>query len=122
MTETATRGRKPVSMEDKVANAKAGKLTKAQSAFFNWASETTGVTLDPVTFVLASTLYQDYIKTGSFQEAAAARKLEREKAKTARLESQLTKFEEMARKLGKRVNIDIEDIEDDDDSDDEDDE
>lgn len=109
----STRGRKAVPLEDKIANAVSGKLSSAGQAFFNWLSDQVTITLDPATFALTQSLYQEYTKTEEFQQAAAKRKAEREQRELEKLSKEMTKFEELARKLGKKI-IDIDEEDDDD--------
>lgn len=120
MTETVetagTRGRKAVPLEDKVANAKAGKLSAANESFYNWVVGVAGVKVDRASFAFAATLYQDYTSTEEFQAAAAERKAAREAAKLEKMKSEYAKFEELARKLGKKI-VDIDEDEESDDDD-----
>ena len=109
-----TRGRKAVPLEDKIANAVSGKLSSAGQAFFDWLSSQVNVPLDVATFALTQSLYQEYTKTDEFQRAAAKRKAEREQRELEKLTKEMTKFEELARKLGKKI-IDIDEDDDDDD-------
>lgn len=111
----ATRGRKAVPLEEKVANATSGKLSNAGQAYFDWLSATSGVKLDPKTFALTQSLYQEYTKTEEFQAAAAARKAAREQRELEKMSKEMTKFEELARKLGKKI-VDIDEEDEDDES------
>lgn len=106
MTETATRGRKSMTLEDRIAVVQEGTVSDALQAFADWAEQVSGITMDGPTLVAREKLYAAYLETDEYQEAKAERKAAAEARKAASKDNKRAKFLKLAEDLG----IDVEDL------------
>lgn len=94
------RGRKAMTLEEKIENAKTAELSRAQSDFIGWLKNKTGLKIDDRSVVLAQKLYAEFLDTPEAANAIAERKAEAAKNAAEREEKARTAFLARAAKLG----------------------
>ena len=97
------RGRKAMTLDEKIENAKTSDPTQAQTDFINWLKESTGVKVDPRSVILAQKLYNEFLGTPAAATAIAERKAEAAKKAAERNEKAREAFLKRAAKLGYSV-------------------
>lgn len=94
------RGRKAMTLEEKIENAKTADLSKAQSDFISWLKNKTGLKIDDRSVVLAQKLYAEFLETPEAASAIAERKAEAAARTAEREEKAKNAFLARAAKLG----------------------
>jgi len=97
------RGRKAMTLEEKIENAKTSDVTQAQSDFIGWLKTNTGVKIDDRSVVLAQKLYTEFLTTPEAAAAIAERKAESAVKAAEREEKAADAFLKRAAKLGFKV-------------------
>lgn len=94
------RGRKAMTLDEKIENAKTADPTQAQSDFIGWLKDVSKIKVDDRSVILAQKLYTEFLDTPAAAAAIAERKAEAEANKAARLEKAEENFLARAKKLG----------------------
>lgn len=114
VVETAgKRGRKAMSLDEKIEKAKSDKISAAQSDFVGWLKDH-GVTINERTLIVVQKLYPEFLKDPASEAVRAERKAEAEKAKAERISKSQEAFMKRAEKLGfkvEKVEVSAEDAE-----------
>lgn len=97
------RGRKAMTLEEKIENAKTAEVTQAQSDFIGWLKESTGLKVDERSVILAQKLYNEFLTTPAAAAAIAERKAEAANKAAERAEKSREAFLKRAAKLGYAV-------------------
>lgn len=94
------RGRKALSVEEKIERAAQATPTQAQTDFAEWIEATTGLDVDIQTLIAVQKLYPIFLETPEASAAREERKAEAEKKRIEREAKSLDSFMERAKKLG----------------------